>query len=165
MHQQLEHGISSPHFASAVSSDGRISPLLKSSSSEAEALAHPLTHLPSTASAPLIPQAPVSSTAAPGLRKYHVLLLGLLVLPIAVAVGTDLVNLSRAPSTISSTQRNAPISTPTVVASATPTSGASIYPSLAASYAGTAADLMTAEHTSLFLRNIRQSQGNIQGSF
>jgi hypothetical protein len=61
--------------------------------------------------------------------------------------------------------RNAPLSTPTVKAPAMLTPGASIYPSLIASYTGTARDLMTVEDTALFLTNVQQSQGDIQGSF
>ncbi len=42
---------------------------------------------------------------------------------------------------------------------------ASIYPSIAASYAGTIGDLMTSEKTNLFLTHIQQSQQNIRGFF
>ncbi|HCJ36023.1 MAG TPA: hypothetical protein DHV65_17225, partial [Ktedonobacter sp.] len=50
---------------------------------------------------------------------------------------------------------------PSAVVSPTSTS----YPSLAASYSGTAYDLLAKEHTTIFLTHIQQRQRNIQGYF
>ncbi len=88
---------------------------------------------------------------------------GLLALLLIAALSTGLLLHSR--STPATVPGIAHPSTPTVVAHATPTPAATIYPSLGASYTGTVADLMTTEHTSLFLTNIQESNGNIQGTF
>jgi eukaryotic-like serine/threonine-protein kinase len=68
------------------------------------------------------------------------------------------------PSSIQSISRST-ASTPTVSPVPTPTSEPSIYPSIVVSYAGTIGDLLAKEKTALFLYQIQQNQGNIQGLF
>jgi len=100
---------------------------------------------------------------ASGLRKHPVILLSLLALLLTTATGTGfLLHAERAPAAV---QRNFTLPKPTVKSSATLTPGASIYPPLAASYAGTVSDLMTKETTNVFLTAIQQNQGVMQGSF
>ena len=90
---------------------------------------------------------------------------GLLVILLTTVLSIGLLLLLLHTENMPTVPRSAPVATPTVVASATPTPSTSIYPSLAASYAGTVSDLKTAEHTALLLTNIHQSQGTMQGSF
>jgi len=56
----------------------------------------------------------------------------------------------------------APSRTPSIPA---PTGNVGVYPQLATSYAGTVLDLLSGQKTNLFLTNMKQSQGTIQGSF
>lgn len=62
-----------------------------------------------------------------------------------------------APTFTSSTSTPMPVSTPTS------TSGPTVYPPLAGTYAGTIYDLTVNVKTSLLLTNIRQNQGEISG--
>lgn len=106
-----------------------------------------------------------------GWRKPLVLVLAALALLLAAGTGTGfLLHNGSAPGTV---QKHAPLSRPTATTTGTTRNtdrlnvnpGASIYPLLAASYAGTVADIMTKENTDLFLTNIQQNQQQIQGSF
>lgn len=113
---------------------------------------------------------------APRLRKGSALLPIILALLIALVIGvsflTSLARNSHPPAALhngtpplaTSTPQSA-VTSPTVSSTPTLTPGESIYPTLAASYAGTISDLLSNTKTSMFLTNIQQSQGNIRGSF
>ncbi len=156
----LAEGESSPQSdTDAVSNNGHKAAQPESTSSEDVSLAHQ-TSAPSPSQAP----APLTG-ASPALKKRHALVAGLLALLLLAGMGIGLPLLIHAGSTSTERALVAPIVSPTVVPSATPTAGTSLYPPLAASYTGTVADVMTGQHTPLFLTSIRQSQGNIEGSF
>jgi len=112
----------------------------------------------------------------PRTKKRSTLLIILLTLLLSVAVGMSFFfyfagyghtpsSLDRAtrPSTTSIPQSTA--TSPTLSPVPTLTLGQTIYPSLSASYAGTIGDILAKEKTPLFLSNIQQTQGNIQGYF
>ncbi len=111
---------------------------------------------------------------APYWRKRSTLLLILLALLIATAIGTGLLltvlRHGRSPSTIQGVTHSHATPTPrlTVTPVASPpstlTPGA-VYPSIAASYAGTVFDVMTNEKTSMFLTSVHQNGGSISGYF
>jgi serine/threonine protein kinase len=58
-----------------------------------------------------------------------------------------------------------PTSTSITSAPVTPTTEISDFPIIAASYAGSAGDIMTGASTKMYLTNVRQNHGNIEGSF
>ena len=100
--------------------------------------------------------------------KIRVVLLPMLfALFLAVAIGMSSLHALVWPGHPSSTQSisRSTASTPTVSPVPTPTSEPSIYPSIVVSYAGTIGDLLAKEKTALFLYQIQQNQGNIQGLF
>ncbi len=155
----------SPQFAQTSSSNGHLVLPPEKDSSEEETQAHPPSHVPPTALAPSS-VIPVSSTATvSGLGKRDTLVMGLMVLLLTCVLSAALLLVLIHTESKPTIQMTSPLSTPTVVASATPTPDASMYPSFATSYAGTVADLKTSKHTPLLLTNIQQSQGNILGSF
>ncbi len=117
---------------------------------------------------------PQNQSHAPRLRKGNTLLSIILAILIALVIGTgfltSLARNSHPPSARVSTPSLATTTPQSLVTSpasstSTLTPGSSIYPTLAASYAGTISDLLTNTKTSMFLTNIQQSQGNIRGSF
>ena len=140
---------------------------------------HQQVHIPRVTSAdtPLPVPAPELDpiTAAPLHSQRHTprAKIRVLVLPmlfaafLAVAIGMSslyaLVWPGHPSSTLSISRSNA--STPTVSPIPTSTSGPSIYPRIVVSYAGTVGDLLAKEKTALFLYQIQQNQGNIQGLF
>jgi len=97
----------------------------------------------------------------PRLRKRRALLSILLALLFIVAIGMGLLQLvlrqSGPASTVQTVTRT--------LTSSTPTPGIPMYPNIASSYAGTVADLMTNQQTSLFLTHVQQSGGSISGYF
>lgn len=97
----------------------------------------------------------------PRLRKRRALLSILLALLFIVAIGMGLLQLvlrqSGPASTVQTVTRT--------LTSSTPTPGVPMYPNIASSYAGTVADLMTNQQTSLFLTHVQQSGGSISGYF
>jgi eukaryotic-like serine/threonine-protein kinase len=101
-----------------------------------------------------------------GLRKRLTLLPVLLAVLLTVAMGTSfLLYAQRHSPTASAVQRDIPLTTPRVKPPSTPVPRASLYPPVAASYAGMSADLMTMQKTNLFLTGIQQSQEGFRGSF
>ena len=111
---------------------------------------------------------------APYWRKRSTLLLILLALLITVAIGTGLLltvlRHGSSPSTIQGVTHSHATPTPrltvTPVASPPPTrTPGAVYPSIAASYAGTVFDIMTNEKTSMFLTSVHQNGGSISGYF
>lgn len=100
------------------------------------------------------------------LRKYPAFLLVLLALLLTLAMGTGFLLHANGYNLVPSTQqRGIPLSDPQEKSPPTLLPRASIYPSVAASYAGTIFDLMTREKTSLLLTDIQQNQEGIHGSF
>ena len=149
-------GKSSQQFATDTVSNNEQKPAPSASASSQDiSLAH---QAPSQVAAPL-------TGASRGLKKRRVLVSGLLALLLMVGLGTGLSLLIHAESRPTQVTVIVPSASPTVVPSVTSTPETSLYPPLAVSYAGTVSDLMTGQHTALFLRGIQQSQGNIQGSF
>ncbi|HLL78365.1 MAG TPA: serine/threonine-protein kinase [Ktedonobacteraceae bacterium] len=104
-------------------------------------------------------------------RKPLVLVLAALALLLTASTGTGFLFHGGSSPTIA--QQHALQSRPTTKTTGTTRTtatlnektGASNYPLLATSYAGTVADIMTKENTSLFLTNIQQNRQQIQGSF
>ncbi len=94
---------------------------------------------------------------------------------LTIAIGTALVSFAlQHNNTFSTAQRVTPTLSPstslsTVIHATTPpsnvTTGASAYPDISLSYAGTVLDLMNNEKTSLFLTQVHQNNGNIMGYF
>lgn len=117
------------------------------------------------------PVAPVSlsSTSRPPVSrswKHPVLLASLLALILMAGMGTGFLlhggGNRLAPTTL---QRSDSHADPVRKSLPAQISGASLYPPLATSYAGTVADLMTQEKTTLLLTNIQQNLGDMHGAF
>ena len=100
------------------------------------------------------------------LGKRFALPLVLLVLLLTAAMGTGFtMYTTRDDHTSSVVQRKIPLSHPGVKSQSTLIPRASIYPAIAASYAGTVVDLLAQEKTSMVLTHIQQSQGSFRGYF
>lgn len=106
---------------------------------------------------------------APRWRKRRVLLPIFLALLLTGAIGASLLPIvlrhSSPPSPVTPSTHQL---TMTSVASHPPstlTPGISVYPTIAASYAGTVLDLLNSEKTSMFLTQIQQNRGSISGYF
>ena len=157
-----------PQFVTAVS-NGRGDPLPTSNAFKDPALAHSTPHPPSTtpASPPPGPPVPASSpSSASRLRNHAALLLVLLALLLTGAMGTGfLLHAKGSDLAASPRQRHIPLSDPGKQSPPTLIPRASIYPALAAAYAGTIFDLMTQEKTSLLLTAMQQNGEGIHGSF
>ena len=128
-----------------------------------------------SASRPLLPHARNQGrTTAAGvqdqrparLRKHPALLLVLLALLLMGALGTGLLLHAKGSDPVASLlQRNLPLSDPLEKSPPTLIPRASLYPAVAASYAGTIFDLMTQQKTPFFLTAIQQNGDGIHGSF
>ena len=100
------------------------------------------------------------------LGKRFALPLVLLVVLLTAAMGTGFTLYTmRYEHTSSAVQRDISLSLPRMKSQSTPIPKASVYPIIAASYAGTVVDLLAQEKTSMILTHIQQSQGNFQGYF
>ncbi len=127
------------------------------------------------ASRPLLPPvrnqgrptaAGVQDQRASRLSKHPALLLALLALLLTLAMGTGFfLHTKNYDLAASPQQRGIPLSDPGEQSPPTLIPMASIYPPVAASYAGTIFDLMTQEKTPLLLTAMRQNQEGIHGSF
>ena len=154
---------SSSQLAGALS-NGRVGAPPASDSFEDSSLTHSAPSSPSTAptSLPPTPLAPASRLR----RKHPALLPALLALMLILGMGTGFLlhtgGYGLAPSTV---HRSVPHVDPRGKSSPTLIPSASLYPPLAASYAGTVADLMTQEKTTLLLTDIQQNQEGIHGAF
>jgi eukaryotic-like serine/threonine-protein kinase len=97
-------------------------------------------------------------------KRRGVLLPVLLALLIGMVGGGSFlaITFKNASSPVTTSPKAAPTRTPSGPAS---TVTVSPYPQLATSYAGTILDLLSGQKTALFLTNIKQSGGTIQGSF
>ncbi len=95
-------------------------------------------------------------------RKYRTFLPIVLVL-LLIIIGTSLLSYALVQGRSPSTPQK--VSSTTVTSTSTQPPKSSVYPILAASYAGTVVDLMAKEETTLFLTQIQQNQGNIRGYF
>ncbi len=97
-------------------------------------------------------------------RKRSRLLPVMLVLLICLVGGITFlgVTLKNASSTVITSPKVTPVRTPSGPASTVTVGG---FPQLATSYAGTVLDLLSGQKTPLFLTNVKQSGGTIQGSF
>ena len=157
-----------PQLVTAVS-NGRGDPPPTSNAFKDPALAHSTPHPPSTTPASLPPSPPVPASSpgsASRLRNHATLLLVLLALLLTLAMGTGfLLHAKGSDLAASPQQRHIPLSDPGKQSPPTLIPRASIYPALAASYAGTIFDLMTQEKTSLLLTAIQQNGEGIHGSF
>ncbi len=112
---------------------------------------------------------------APKSRKKRVFLPFLLIIMLAVAIGTALLPIvvrhSGTPLTAQGVTRTLALSTPqsrlmpTQSPLSTLTLGVPVYPDIVASYAGTVLDLMIGQKTSMFLTQIHQNGGSISGYF
>lgn len=125
----------------------------------------PMTALATTSSStpPNTPTLQLEKSA-PRRRKYLALISTCFVLLLLAGLGTTFVLRGRDAGPDSSTiQRHSSQVKQSSNVSPTQIPGASIYPSLASSYTGTVADLMTQEKTPLRLTNIQQNQESIQG--
>ena len=93
-----------------------------------------------------------------------------ILLPVLLAILLCLVGVGVSILAFASRDSSSPFAPHTVTPTRTPSIPASTvnvggFPQLATSYAGTALDLLSGQKTNLFLTNINQSQGTIQGSF
>ncbi|HYU74564.1 MAG TPA: serine/threonine-protein kinase [Ktedonobacteraceae bacterium] len=97
-------------------------------------------------------------------RKRGILLPVVLALLIGlVGIGVSMLAFaSRNTSSPPATHTVTPTRTPTIP---TPTVNVSPFPQLATAYAGTILDLLSKQTTSMYLTNVKQSGGNIQGTF
>jgi eukaryotic-like serine/threonine-protein kinase len=96
-------------------------------------------------------------------RRGILLPVGLALLLCMIGAGVSLLAFaSRDSSSPPASHTATPVRTPSIAA---PTVNVGVFPQLATSYAGTILDLLSNQKTPLFLTNIKQSGGTIQGSF
>jgi serine/threonine protein kinase len=93
-----------------------------------------------------------------------------ILLPVVLALLIGLVGAGVSMLAFASKDASSPPATYTVTPSRTPsiptpTVNVGAYPRLATSYGGTIKDLLSGQKTAMFLINVQQNQGNIQGSF
>ena len=160
-----------PQFA-IDANDGQDVEMLEAEMNEGDAFDGQIITIdpPATSPAPsMTPASPssLSKKSAPRWKKSLVLVSVCLALLLLIAgLGTAFVLHARENgSTPSMSQKHVAQVVSSSNASPTQIPGASLYPALVASYAGTVADLMTKEKTPLHLTDIQQNLGSIQGFF
>ena len=153
-------------------SNDQVAEMPEAEMDEGDAFDGQITMMEPTATSPVPSNPPASPSLparkpAPRWKKSLVLVSACLVLLLLIAgLGTAFVLHARGNGPVSPTsQKHSAQVVSSSNASPTQIPGASLYPSLAASYAGTVADLMTRENTPLHLTDIQQNLGSIQGFF